>query len=333
MASTPHSTKSSPVKGRQRAQVQDPLDQAGFVSKGDVKLLDPKTQKAYYEKIVERYMKFCNDYSNDLDAAFASLPKNRSEDSTRNPPVPTAPVVARDPSSRHAQPASMQNKSVRPENMTDSAAKDLSVLLLSLRKLREGVIATASKTPVAFSQQVHIFCIRTGILASHPPSYYPPLKRLLQVLHEPSNPLSESDLHEFTAYLILDYACRQNELHPAFDLRAKSKNDFEFNNTTIDHVLAALMHDNWVQFWKSGRGVDGYTRSLMSWAEGFVRRRALKTIARAYLSVDLSYIIESCTGTEDGCTWDDLVEKEGMGWKLEGNKVIIRIRKPAIKAK
>ncbi|KAK2879485.1 hypothetical protein FQN49_000817 [Arthroderma sp. PD_2] len=334
MASTPHSTKSSPTKGRQKAPVQDPLDQAGFVSKGDVKLLNIKAQKAYYEKIVERYMKFCNDYSNDLDAAFASLPKNRSEDSTRNPPVPIAPVATRAPPPRHARPASMHNKSIRPESLTESAAKDLSVLLLSLRKLREGVIATASKTPVAFSQQVHIFCIRTGILAGHPPSYYPPLKRLLQVLHEPSNPLSESDLHEFTSYLILDYACRQNELNPAFDLRAKSKNEFEFNNNTIDRVLAALMHDNWVLFWKSGRGVDGYTRSLMSWAEGFVRRRALKTIARAYLSVDLSYIIECCSGTEDGCTWDDLVKQEGLGWKLEGNKVIIRIRKPAtIKAK
>ncbi|KAM5435263.1 hypothetical protein MferCBS31731_006405 [Microsporum ferrugineum] len=334
MASAPQSTKSSPTKGRQRPPIQDPLEQAGFVSKGDVKLLDPKAQQLYYEKIMERYMKFCNDYSNDVDAAFASLPKNRSDDSTRNPPVPNAPVAIRDPSSRHAAPpAPTQNKFVRPENLTDSAAKDLSVLLLSLRKLREGVIATASKTPVAFAQQVHIFCIRTGILAGHPPSYYPPLKRLLQVLHGPSNPLSEPDLHEFTSYLILDYACRQNELHLAFDLRAKSKADFGFNNTTINNVLSALMHDNWVLFWKSGRGVDGYTRSLMSWAEGFVRRRALKAIARAYLSVDLSYIIECCTGSEDGCTWEELVEQEGMGWKLEGNKVIIRIRKPAAKAK
>ncbi|KAK2750999.1 hypothetical protein FQN57_000074 [Myotisia sp. PD_48] len=327
-SSSPHSIRSSPIKSKQKFKL-DPLEEAGFVSKGDTKLLDVKAQETYYRIIVERYMKFCSDYSSDLNAAFDSLPKNPSEDSTKNPPVPAVPKPV-PTSSRHStsQPASRLQASARPLNLNDAAAKDLSTLLLSLRKLREGVVATASKSPVAFAQQVHMFCVRAGLLARHPPSYYPPLKRLLQVLHTPSNPLAESELHEFTTYLILDYACRQSNFAAAFDLRRVSKKEFDFHNPTLDQILSSLMRDNWICFWKVRMTVDGYTRSLMNWSVGYVRRRTLKTIARAYLSVDVSYIIECCTGKKDGCTWEDLVEQEGLGWRKEGNKVMIRVMKP-----
>lgn len=280
-------------------------------------------------------MQFCSDYSNDLDAAFDSLPRNRSDDPTRNPPVPNIQPPARargnspSPSFQviKEQPSGTTAACKRHHGIASSAGKELSTLLLSLRKLREAILATSSKTTVAFSQQVHIFCIRTGLLAQHPPSYYPPLERLLKDLHTPSDPLSESDLHEFTRYLILDYACRQGNMQAAFSCRTVSKAKFHFQSSTVDRVLSSLMHDNWVLFWKAHAEVDGYTRSLMDWASDFVRRKALKAIAKAYLMVDVNYIIQCCTGKEGGCTWEQLVDQEGLGWKREGNKIIIRARR------
>ncbi|EFQ98170.1 hypothetical protein MGYG_01206 [Nannizzia gypsea CBS 118893] len=319
----PRSTNSSPSRKRLKEPVLDPLDQAGFVSKGDTVLLDVKAQFAYYERIMERYLKFCNDYSSDIDAAFDSLPKYPSEDATKNPPVANAPVA-----NQGSQSGQTQNKSTRPETLADSASKDLSVLLLSLRKLREGVVATASKTPLEFAQKVHIFCIRMGILSGHPPSYFPPLKRLIEELNEPSSALSESDLHEFTSYLILDYACRRFDWELVFELRTKSRNAFGYYNRTVDNVISAILHANWVLYWRAGRNVDGYTRSLMSWSDPYVRRRALKAIAKTYLWADIRFIIECCTGSPDGCTWEELVEMEGIGWRREGDRAIIRIRKP-----
>ncbi|EGD84031.1 hypothetical protein H112_07711 [Trichophyton rubrum D6] len=320
----PRSSNSSPSRSRLRPAVVDPLEQAGFVSKGDTVLLNVKAQFAYYERIMERYLKFCNDYSSDIDAAFASLPKYSTEDATKNPPVADTSTANKESQPNQAP----QNKSSRPETLSDSASKDLSVLLLSLRKLREGVVATASETPLEFAQHVHVFCIRMGILAAHPPSYYVPLRRLLHELNEPSSALSESDLHEFTSYLILDYVCRRSDLNLAFELRAKSKAAFGYYNITVDNIVSALLHDNWVLYWKSGRHVDGYTRSLMSWSDSYMRRRALKAIAKTYLTADIRFIIECCTGSPDGCTWEELVKLEGIGWRREGDKAVIRIRKP-----
>ncbi|WEW55091.1 hypothetical protein PRK78_000519 [Emydomyces testavorans] len=299
--------------GRQK-QPTDPLEQAGFVSKGDISLLDVRAQESYYRTIMDRYAQFCKDNSGNLDAAFASLPRNPSDDATKNPPVnfPQKP----DPKKQSTQPI-------------PQAAKELSILLVSLRKLREAILATAAKTPVPFSQDVHIFCVRTALLAAHPPSYYPPLERLLKHLHTRANPLGTSALSEFITYLILDYACRQGNLTAAFQLREKAKAKIAYQHDLVDHVLSALTHDNWVLFWRAREHGDGYVRSLMDWAADSMRLRALKSIGKSYLTVELGYLIESCTGRKNGCTWEELVQKQGLGWKKEEDKVIIRVRKSA----
>ncbi|EEH19887.1 hypothetical protein PABG_02146 [Paracoccidioides brasiliensis Pb03] len=318
----------------------DSLAQVGFTSKGDTKLLEPKAQEQYYKKIVDRYVHFCNVHSGNLDAAFGSLPRNRSEDPTKNPPVPIPirPGSRSRSRSRSPKPPSKPTapngtKAPAPPEQPPPPAEELSTLLLSLRKLREAILATSSKTPIAFSQRVHIFCIRVSILAQHPPSYYPPLQRLLKHLHSSANPLDPSDLHEFTTYLILDYACRQGDMPAAYELRARSKVAFGYRNNSVDHTLRALMHDDWVLFWRTKRNENAYTKALLNWAVDSVRRRALKAVGRAYLSVDVNYLVECCAGESEGWTWETLVEREGLGWKREDDKVLIRVRKPIAEPK
>ena len=50
-------------------------------------------------------------------------------------------------------------------NADVSGQKDLSVLIMAMRKLREGIVAT--KRVDDFSIQAYIFCIRLSILVKH----------------------------------------------------------------------------------------------------------------------------------------------------------------------
>lgn len=280
------------------------------------RLLTYQAQHEYYDKIVARYMKFCADHSKDLDAAFASLPTSASNDATSNPPA-ALPSSKRSPADRSIPPPS----------------SELSTLLLSLRKLREATLATASETPIDFTQRVHIFSIRLSIRAQHPPSYFPSLRYSLDKLHSRSHPLPESEVKEIVSYLILDYACRQDDMVSAFELRARARKEYAFCDKTIDQALGALMHDNWVVFWRVRKTVDSYTQAVMDWAVGRVRRHALKAVGSSYLNVHVSWIVGGCTGDDESWTWEKLVEVEKLGWEKEGEKVVIRRPKARAPAK
>ncbi|KAL2008040.1 hypothetical protein VTN00DRAFT_8022 [Thermoascus crustaceus] len=331
MAGSPQSARSA--GSRLKPVSIDPLESVGFASKGDKKLLDHKAQEDYYNKIVQRYMQFCSHYGKELASAFASLPASASADATRNPPaslpIRSAPPARRSTPSSAAirppeSPQSTLSRAKQIEQRVPPPSTELSTLLLSLRKLREALLATASTTPVSFSQQVHIFSIRFSILAQHPPSYFPSLHYLLDKLHSPSDPLAAAELTEFTSYLILDYACRQNDLVAAFALRARARARHGFHSELVDRVLSALVHDDWIAFWQARKGLDGYMRAVTGWAVDRVRRHALKAVGSAYLSVDVKWVVKGCAGDTEGWTWEKLAEKEGLGWEKEGDKIIIR---------
>ncbi|GES58408.1 SAC3/GANP/Nin1/mts3/eIF-3 p25 [Aspergillus terreus] len=302
-----HRSGSGTRPGSRLKPVADPLESVGFVSKGDRKLLDHTTQEKYYAQITRRYFEFCARHSEDLDAAWASLPISASGDATKNPPA--------------AFPQTKSDRSTKSH--IPSASAELSTLLLSLRKLREAVLATASTIPVSFSQRVHLFSIKLSIQAKHPPSYFPSLRYVLEKLHTTSHPLPEPQLRDVISYLILDYACRQEDLVAAFELRAQARSRHSFQSDTVDRVLTALAHDNWVVFWQVRRVVDSPTRAVMDWAADRVRRHALKAVGSAYLNVGVQWVTEGCTG-DKGWTWEALAEKEKLGWEKEGDKIIIK---------
>ncbi|KAJ5918911.1 hypothetical protein N7454_010055 [Penicillium verhagenii] len=308
-------------QGSRLKPVADPLERVGFVSKGDKTLLVHKAQLDYFDKIVERYLRFCSDHQKDFDTAHASLPVSSSNDATSNPPAPQP--VARavsNPGERRIPPPSTE----------------LSKLLLSLRKLREGILATPESTPPEFAQRVHYFSIRVSILAQHPPSYFPSLEHCLSRLHTKSHPMTDSQVKELVSYLILDYACRQQNMGSAFELRARARREYAFQSQTVDRVLTALIHENWVAFWDVRKGVDSYTRAVMDWAVDGMRRHALKAVGSAYLNVHVDWIIDGCTGEDRKWTWEELAQKEELCWRKDGDTIIIKPPKsrppPAIPA-
>lgn len=290
-------------------------------------LLDPKAQETFYNKIVARYMQFCTRYSKDLDNAFASLSLEEEQLSVSSSAIKRG---GRGSISQEAKPLALSQPGVKtlPASQQSSAAApspatELSTILMALRKLREGLLASsaAASSPV-FSQRVHVFSIKTAILALHPPGYHASLLHLLFVLHTPAHPLPMSELMELTTYLILDTAIRQDNLGQAYALRYSSRIKWGFKSRVVDTILRALAMGDWVTFWRVRQKVDGYVRSILYWHIESQRKLALKAIGRSYYTCDIKYILQSTSGGE--LTWEELVHTENVGWMKDGDKAVIR---------
>ena len=262
-------------------------------------MLDPKLQERYYTKIIERYLSFCSD-AGDKDvllARFASLNLSSQPDAT----IPTAPSGPLIPA---LTTASLPLASL--------PSKDLSDVLMALRKLREGLVA--SKRADDFAAQAYLFCARLAILARQPDAYHPALLHLLRFLH-PRHPLTTLEAAEVASYLVLDAACRRGQVAEALML----KRQFGLRDARVDAVLKALVADNWVAFRRLLGAVDAHRRRLMEFAEPEMRVHTLKTFGRTYLSVDVEFLERST-----GRTYLELTRDDGVGWELDGRKVVVR---------
>jgi hypothetical protein len=186
-----------------------------------------------------------------------------------------------------------------------------------MRKLREAILAT--RRTDTFAQRAYMFIIHASILTQAWESYQPALRYLLTHIHA-TTPLSAPELHEFTAYHVLDLACRQHELAAATAaLRAAPAP----RDRRVAAVLRALVADDWVAFWRLRRAVDGYRRSLVDFAGGRMRVHALKCVGRAYLQADRAFV-ERAAGD---VAWEDLVAS-GVAWELQQDSGLVVIRKP-----
>lgn len=211
----------------------------------------------------------------------------------------------------------MERPQTAPSTITSpgfdaSGRKDLSLLMMAMRKLREGIVA--SKRVDDFSIQAYIFCIRLSILLKHMESYHPAILHLLRRMHT-VQPLTSTELQEFVGYLVLDLACRQNDLTQAYFVR----HSYGLHDPKIDATLRALAHDNYYLFWRVARSVDGHKAKLIEFAEDGMKTQTLKCLGRSYMNIDLP-ALEKYTNSP----WNILTKTHGVGWQLEGAKVIIR---------
>jgi sphingosine kinase len=190
--------------------------------------------------------------------------------------------------------------------------KALQDVLMALRKLREGLVAT--KRADLFSIQAYIFSIRLSILAKHPESYHPAILHLLRYMAV-WTPMVQSEIEEIAGYFMLDAACRRRDLTEAYFIRK----DFNIRSKKLDHILKALAHDNYVSWQAAKQQVDRHCLKLMEWADEDMRLHTLKCFGRSYLHVDLPYLEFSA-----GRKWNELKQKDNVGWELEDDNVTIK---------
>ena len=247
-------------------------------------------QDKYFEEIVEHYKKFTllskrNDI--DLEAGLSSL-RISSEKVSK-------------PNTTALQRATLQNEQDK--------------LLMAMRKLREGIIA--SKRADRFAVEVYVFCIRAGILAKHMESYHPALLHLLQVLY-PKVQVSESEHQEFAGYLILDLACRQANYAAGF----RASQVYGLQGTKANAVLRTLVHGQYHLFWRINNAASEYEAKIMEYAEDRMRALALRCLERAYFKVDEIYLTRVTAMNLKG-----LRTVYDLRWEYDGQSIVIRRQK------
>lgn len=294
----------------------DPLEAIGLPSKGDNRLLDFKTQERYYTRIVERYMTFCSDAGerDELLRRFATLDLDSQSSSANKPSANTHSTSHLPPLTRprpHHAATAPAGPLLAPSGLS-SNTKGLSDVLAALRKLREGIVA--SKRADDFAVQAYLFCVRLSVLVKHPESYHPSILHLLRHIH-PLHHMTSVETSEVVGYLILDTACRRNDLAEAYAIR----HQYKLKDQKVDGVLEALAHDNYVLLKRLRMSVDGHKVKLLEYAEEAMRKHTLKCFGRSYLSVDLDFLEKSADSN-----WMDLISGDKVGWELEGSKVVIR---------
>lgn len=285
----------------------DPLEAYGLPSKGETRLNDFRAQESYYNKIVERYMKFCAGAggADKLEKQFEALHLANDASAT-----PAAGAAAK---------KTLQSSSIASRNSN----VELEMILSAMRKLREGILS--SHRVDRFAQRAYIFIIHASILSRAWESYLPALLHLLQAIHE-HTPLTTSEFNEFAGLHILDIACRQGDLATAF--RKKSKVEYGYHDPTgrVDSLLKALVMDDWVTFWRLSKRVEGYQKRIMEFKEEDMRLHALKCIGRSYFDAERSFV-EKCTGR----SWEQLVKMNRVGWELQDDGEKVTIRRPRLR--
>ena len=191
-------------------------------------------------------------------------------------------------------------------------SKELSVILMSMRKIREAVVASARKD--TFALRAYTFMIRASILVRHVESYHPALLHLLHYIH-PINPLTASEFHEFVGYCILDLSCRQNDLATAY----KMIYYYNYKDVKVGAVIKALVHGNWYAFWKVAHLMSDHQQRLLEHAEEGMRRLALDCLGKSYLSVERGFLEKSAQRS-----WGKLKEINNIKWQLEADHITIR---------
>lgn len=251
----------------------------------NARLFDPKLQQDYYCNILHQCLRLGPQIDQDgLDTALTALSLNGRRD------------VASE------EQAAL--KRISEVNLDFDGR--LSVVLMAMRKLREGMVGIGRVD--TFFSQVYRFIIRFAILARHPESYHPALLHLL-------GRVPKQDIDDFIGYYVLDLACRQGDLATAYQI----KQSYRFENLRIDLILKALAHGNWCSFWKIQDQMDIYQQGLAKFADAKIRGHAVKCIGKSYLSIDKSYIMAITRKS-----WEQLQEETGVAWGLEEGLVIIR---------
>ncbi|KAI9893419.1 MAG: hypothetical protein M1814_006716 [Vezdaea aestivalis] len=326
---------------------QDPLEAIGLVSKGDTRLLDPKTQQQYFQRIQERWLDFCSQASSQSTSSAGPPPQSHVLNSAL--PSPDALTTALQALNLDASASSSSPNSKH--------RRSLSIITMSLRKLREALLSNLSKTsaPTSLHHDVYTFSIRFGILTHQPSAFAASLSHLLFVLH-PLLPLPTPTLREMRAYYILDLAARQTryadafaQLHrtvmssPSSRSRSTSGGGLEASLYALPvsstesraglelpastrPLVSAIVHGHYNIFFALLQQADGHTAAVLAPATKRMQEMALKTVGRAYHAIDVGYL-QRCLG---GMLVEEAKRVFGVGWesaKDERGRDIVVVRR------
>ncbi|KLU88877.1 hypothetical protein MAPG_07858 [Magnaporthiopsis poae ATCC 64411] len=336
--SMPSGRGPSSAWGRLKPVELDPLEAMGLPSKGETRLLDFKTQNQYYTEIVKRYLAFCSDAGgrDSLLAQFAALSVEPSATSGAAAAAATGSSSSSGGSSIYSlpQPTTATIAAATADSSTGGAkSKDLTVIMMALRKLREAIVA--SKRADDFAVQTYLFCIRLAVLVKQPESYHSAIQHLLRrINNRPQQQQQSQQQQEQLLSPTSPDSQHQHHGHNHSRHQQQQQKSRRLGRTSVvlSHaghwrgsqdpitMRRELKRDNSTVVPPSGNKFFGHKARLMEFAEPSMRRHALLCLGRSYLSVDCSFL-ERCAG---GRAWADLQKHDAVGWERDGQRVVIR---------
>ena len=193
---------------------------------------------------------------------------------------------------------------------------ELATIIEAMRKFREAIMA--SRRTDSFALSSYTFIIRATILTGRWEAYQPALLHLLRYLlpTDPRTAASPKTRHEFVGYLILDLACRQDDLEEAHNVRHAS----HYADSTVNGLLRAITRHDWYSYWRFRERLDDYQKQLCGKVDERMRARALNCLEASYRPEVPKKYIEAVAGRTFS---DDELRDVKPNWEVKGDGTVV----------
>ena len=190
-------------------------------------------------------------------------------------------------------------------------------MLLSMRKLREGILGSSRMDE--FVKDVYMFNVRAAITLRHSESYVPALMHLLGEVDEKVS-MKEEERREHAGYYILHLACVLKDYNEAWRVKRR----LGVGDGVVSKVLLALVQNNHWGWACLRKQAGSYVGRFMDMADGRMRERTAECLSKAYFTLEKEYVEKIM-----GLPWQAMGESHKGAWKLDegANKIIVRRRK------
>lgn len=171
-------------------------------------------------------------------------------------------------------------------------------ILISLRKLREALVATRAKGE--FVVQIYSASARMGILACQPESYLPALLKLVYSI--------EQNDKEFRLCYLAHLLCRTNELSEYYALA------YDWKIQDLHELASSIIDNNCIRYLRILDTSSPLLRSIIQTFLPTIQEATRASIHRAFYKLPLD-VLEQMTGTESFGSFP---------WQIIDNDVIIK---------
>uniref|UniRef100_A0A060T530 ARAD1C02706p n=1 Tax=Blastobotrys adeninivorans TaxID=409370 RepID=A0A060T530_BLAAD len=262
----------------------------GLPSRGEDRRLteDKRARQQLYARVQTEFVQYCHDH--DKTIAGHSLAQLALESIS--------------PKIRHQWRSSHSESSL---HCPESSKVTIESILMSLRKLREAVLAT----PDIFSKHIYLLSVKAALIAGQYQTYLPALRHLM-ALEEKKLLLKHETQLVYDLYVI--HMANQRE-------RQEVSSHIHLASPSAQTAALAFLTGNyfrWINGFKSEKNPWRYL--VMAQGHPSIVKQALEAISKSYMTMKVSSL-ETLTA----CSWPDLLNY-GCTFTRENDTVVIRRR-------
>lgn len=197
----------------------------------------------------------------------------------------------------------------KEDDLPDSPSADS--CLSSLRKLREGVVASGRKD--VFAIDVFERTVRYAVVANHVESYVPAMRYLITTLY----PETRRKIHTGRAVLESLYLLHLLSTEDYLEFM-NERATLDRRHCVADNILRAHVQGNWIALERLKQKITFLESKMLAQNFAKLADQAVSTIEAAYLAVDSSWLQRA-----SGDQWKARM-KNNSKWSIEGTRLTFK---------